>query len=160
MLQNDFKEFNVRPTFGGMKKYKDHALYDSEGNRKEHLDFHQNSSYRTNFRGLTVDGVYHEKNPIFPVYSMPFKDASSYQKTFNLAVQPIKEEREFDHNMVEDLKKRCKQGYYLYLLNHYFSRVLYQDMPFEPTTTTKSTIGFGRPYDKATLCPPPYDVRQ
>ena len=111
MVQNDFKIFAVRPTYGGEKKYKDHALYDPEtGKLKEHLAFYQNSTYRTNHINLHVDGQYHEKNPIYPIYSMPFKDKSSYQKTYNDIKGKMKEEQEYDKTMVEDLKKRAKEG--------------------------------------------------
>eukprot|EP00347_Sterkiella_histriomuscorum_P009794 403339867 len=145
--RNDYKLFQVKPVFGGVKKYNDHALYDEEGNKKERLDFHQNSSYRTNFRGLHIDGVYHEKNPVYPVYSMPFKDKSSYQKTFNALQIPVDENREYDRTLVADLRKRAKEG-----------RVLCQDMPFQSTTTNRVNFSATKPYDKAVLCPPPVDT--
>jgi hypothetical protein len=41
-----------------------------------------------------------------------------------------------------------------------YRMVLYQDMPFQSQTTTKTLIGASKPYDKATPYPPPYDVSQ
>ncbi|CDW77257.1 UNKNOWN [Stylonychia lemnae] len=141
--RNDYKVFTVKPVYVGEKKYKDHMLYDENGNRKPHIDFVANSSYRQNFIDHNLAGQYHEKNPIFPFYSLPFKDKSSYQKTYNNLKQPLQEEKEFDKNLLEDNARKGKQG-----------RVLQQDLPFQSTTTNRKTYSNIKPYDFATPKPP------
>jgi len=45
--------------------------------------FISNSSYKKNFVDFSQGGVTHvERRPVLPVYQLPFKGNSSYQKTF------------------------------------------------------------------------------
>ena len=51
-----------------------------------------------------------------------------------------------------------RKGKFLMKSKSFSRMVLYQDMPFQSETTTKTLIGASKPYDKASPYPPPYDV--
>jgi hypothetical protein len=69
----------------------------SESNRGQ--PFLGNSQFRAQFVDLSAGGANIEKRPIYPVYQLPFKGKSSYQKTFNSDDSKAVKEEEYEKTL-------------------------------------------------------------
>lgn len=70
-----------------------------------------NSAYRTNYVDLSLGGTNIERRPNFPVYQLPFKGTSSYQKTYNGNEKLVVQEEEYEKLLKKQLKDKMKKGY-------------------------------------------------
>lgn len=101
------------------------------------------SAYRSTYVDFSQGGVWHEKRPVYPIYTMPFNTASTYQEVYKdkgaMGEQEMKEAR----NKRRELMKRMRKG-----------NVLHQDMPFDGMTTAKQFHEAKKPWEKAKMIDP------
>lgn len=67
-----------------------------------------NTAYRVNHVDFSAGGVYHERRPNYPFYSLPFKGDSSYQNTY--INDKLAEDTEYEKNLKKDMKVRMRKG--------------------------------------------------